>query len=99
MQSPPYTDEDHALLIGLDLYERGLCECGHPKSVAWHGDMDGWFDADESKFVCHACSAVKGEEVAYAAAPKNLRDLELQPLTPFQLGVTTTAPAPPPRHT
>lgn len=89
IQSPPYVVEDQALLTGLDLYEQSLCRCGHPKAVAWHADMDGWFEEDT--YVCHACSV--GREPDDKAIYRHVRSTrpDDRPLPPFLLGVTTTS--------
>lgn len=97
LQSPPYTPEDHALLLGLDLYERSLCRCGHPREIAWHSDMDGWWEGQDAQVVCYACSAAHGKEIAYTLSATNTRPAD-RPLPPFQLGVTTAAPAPDSSH-
>lgn len=91
--SPAWTPEDRALLMGLELYESSLCRCGYPRSVAWHSEMDGWFgdDGEAEKYVCHACSALHGQQVAYPLA-MNTRPADADPLPPFRLGATTTAP-------
>ena len=91
IHSPPFIAEDVALLSGLELYEQSLCRCGHPKSVAWHSEMDGWFEADE--YVCHACSAGKdGTDKAVYTVTRNTRPADRPPLPPFVLGDTTTSP-------
>lgn len=89
IQSPPYVTEDQALLTGLDLYEQSLCECGHPRAVAWHADMDGWYE--EQTYVCHACSAGREDnDKAVYRVSRSARPAD-KPLTPFVLGVTTTS--------
>jgi hypothetical protein len=87
IQSPSYTPEDTALLMALEKYEAGLCKCGWPRSIAWHSEMDGWFDGEA--FVCHACSAVADRQVIYSIA-RDTWPSEKGPLPPFVLGVTTT---------
>lgn len=90
--SPPYTAEDHALLLGLGGYEATLCECGFPRHEAWHAEMDGWFEGEG--FVCHACTArlrvsdPEAKPVVYVMAHSTLPPE--QQLPPFRLGVTTT---------
>jgi len=88
IHSPEYTVEDRALLLGLSLYESRRCQCGEPRERAWHSEMDGWYVADE--FVCLACSARQGREVAYTV----MRDESPadMPLPPFVLGKTTVEP-------
>lgn len=90
IQSPQWTPEDQALLIGLQEYEAGLCECEWPVEVAWHADMEGWFDGQS--FVCHACSARQGHEVVHTLRPTTDRDFTVKPLIPFEFGLTTTEP-------
>lgn len=90
IQSPAYVGEDRALLRALKLYEDGLCGgCRFPVDVAWHSDMDGWFEVEE--YVCYACSARSpdGPNVTRSM----VRDVrpESKPLPPFVLGVTTTS--------
>lgn len=89
IQSPAYTAEDRALLTGLRTYEAELCRCGVPRSVAWHSEMDGFFEAD--RFVCHACTAKSGSEkkVIYSLA-RDTRDPAKGDLPPFVLGMTTS---------
>lgn len=54
----PWTDEDRALMLALDLYRSTLCPgCDQPKETAWHPDQDGWWEADPAAtFVCHPCT-------------------------------------------
>lgn len=91
IQSPPYIDEDVALLSGLDLYEQSLCKCGFPKHIAWHSDMDGWFESEEDvdHFVCFGCSAGRDpdDKVIYRRV-RNTRPAD-KPMPEFRLGVTT----------
>lgn len=89
--SAAFTDEDRGLLLGLRKWEAGLCTgCHEPREIAWHSDMDGFYDG--AKYVCHACTARDGGErkVIYSIA-KTSRDFEARPLPPFELGVTTTS--------
>lgn len=89
IHSPPWTPEDRGLLIGLERWEASLCKCGQPRSLAWHSDMDGDFEAPG--FVCFACTAVGGgEEKVKYHVPRTDRDFHARPLPPFQLGLTTT---------
>lgn len=93
VHGPLYTPEDRALLAGLSAYEDSLCGgCSEPIAVAWHSEMDGWYDGDG--FVCHACSAKAGHEVAYAIV-RNTRPDSKGPMPPFVLGETTDKPTPP----
>lgn len=95
ISGPPYTAEDHALIGGLRAYERTRCPggCGFAIDVAWHSDMDGWFD-DVHEYVCHACTAREGTERKFVSTATS-RDFTVQPLPPFEMGGTTTAPTPP----
>lgn len=91
VQAAPFTAEDRGLLIGLHRWESGLCPgCREPRSVAWHSDMDGFYDGEG--FVCHACTARDGGEkkVIYRYATTS-RDFDARPLPPFEYGVTTTS--------
>lgn len=89
IQSPAWTPEDRGLIAGLDIAEAELCRCGHPRSLAWHSDMDGDFDV--TRYVCHACTALEGgdEKVKYAVVG-TVRDFTVRPLPAFRLGFTTT---------
>lgn len=89
MQSPPYNREDRALLMALESYEASLCRCGVPVTVAWHSEMDGYYEADDA--VCHVCSAKAGRQVVYATNLRNTRDMSI-PMPPFVPGKTITAP-------
>lgn len=90
IQSPAYTVEDRALLTGLGVYEDSLCNCGIPREIAWHSEMDGWFD-NVDHYVCHACTARRGDDKkAIYVFARHSRDLRTSPLPPFQLGVTTS---------
>lgn len=96
IHSPDYVAEDHAMLLGLQLYEDSLCPgCGWPKHVAWHADMDGWFDAHEVK--CHACTARREAGADGTRAPVTYTyTVDTRPeddlvLRPFVLGLTTTS--------
>jgi hypothetical protein len=97
IQSPGWTPEDHALVLGLAKYEDELCRCGFPKTLAWHSEMDGWFECDTQvdQFVCHACTARNdGKQVTYVRI-RNTRPDDQGEIPPFVLGTTTTAPDPP----
>lgn len=51
--------------------------------------MDGFYEAD--KFVCHACTAKRGDDKkAIYALARHTRDMHAKPLPEFVLGVTTT---------
>lgn len=89
VQSPAYTREDRALFMGLEAYNSSLCRCGVPIRVAWHSEMDGFFEGDEA--VCHVCTARAGRQVVYATV-RNTRD-PARPMPPFIPGKTITAPA------
>lgn len=89
VSSPAYTREDRALLMGLEFYEASLCACGVPIALAWHSEMDGFYEADET--VCHVCSARKGRQVVYGTNLRNTRDMS-QPMPPFVPGKTITTP-------
>jgi hypothetical protein len=61
IDGPAYIAEDHALLLGLQQHEDSLCPgCGQPKHVAWHSDMDGWFEVEVIK--CQACTVLNAPE-------------------------------------
>lgn len=89
LQSPPYTGEDRALLMGLESWEASLCRCGVPVQVAWHSEMDGYFEADQ--VVCHVCTARAGRQVGYSANLRSTRD-PAAPMPAFVPGKTITAP-------
>lgn len=92
IEGPAYITEDHALLLGLDMYEKSLCRgCSHPRAVAWHSDMDGWFESFSVK--CHACTAMSGDgskPVLYQYVVDTRPDPG-EPLPPFVLGLTTAS--------
>lgn len=98
ISSPAYVAEDRALLIGLELAEAAEdrhCRCGQPIEVAWHSDMDGYYERQD--FVCHACTALapdpqegKKEPVVHSRVI-NTRPTDAPALAPFVLGVTTSA--------
>jgi hypothetical protein len=89
IHSPAYTREDRALLMGLESYEASLCRCGVPVQVAWHSEMDGYFEADQ--VVCHVCTARAGRQVPYSTNLRSTRDPAL-PMPAFVPGKTITAP-------
>lgn len=95
IESPAYVTEDHALLTGLAAYEDSLCRCGVPKHIAWHADMDGWFETEPVK--CHACTAMRvtsdgttPEPVIYHLVV-DTRPADDRELTPFVFGLTTAS--------
>lgn len=92
VQSPAWTEDDRALMLALQTYESSLCggPCGQPREVAWHSELEGWFESH--KYVCHGCSALRGEQVVYAVAVNEYPFEAKPPLPPFRLGETTTPP-------
>lgn len=91
ISSPAFTAEDQALLMGLDLYERDLCRCDYPRSVAWHSEMDGFFEGEE--YTCMACTAGNdGKPVTYSVVRNTRNEHDHGPMPPFELGVTTVSP-------
>lgn len=92
IESPAWTDEDRALLLGLQLYEGSLCQCGEPRSLAWHSELEGWYETD--RFVCHACTARNGGEQVVYVTVRNTYPFEKKkgPLPVFKLGETTSTP-------
>jgi hypothetical protein len=91
VETPEWTDEDRAALLGLQMYESTLCAgCGEPKHTAWQ--VNGWYKAHS--FVCDACTAMTGEgdqrkdqtyTVAYLEPGTDLGDLP-----PLQIGTPTS---------
>lgn len=75
--------------MGLESYEASLCRCGVPITVAWHSEMDGFYDVDE--VVCHPCSARAGRQVVYTTRLRSTRD-PARPMPEFVPGKTITAP-------
>lgn len=95
VESPEWTDDDRALLLALDAYESTLCPggCGQPRELAWHSHMEGFYDP--TRWICHACTAREGLEVAFAVTEVD-RDLPAERIAafpPFEIGVTTTEPS------
>jgi hypothetical protein len=95
ISSPDYVAEDHALLLGLETYEKSLCSnCGWPRHLAWHSDMDGWFEGHTVK--CQACTAMSTDPtkpVLYHFTTDTRPVDESgghEPLSPFVLGLTTS---------
>lgn len=91
--SPAWTADDRALLLGLDLYESGMCSCGQPKDVAWHELTDGEWEPERA--VCHACTALQGHQVVYQSAVLHMPAERRALMSPFVWGETTTEPSPP----
>lgn len=63
--------------------------CGMPIRIAWHADMDGWFEGHQVK--CHACTAMQedpSKPVIHRFAV-DIRPADDRDLSPFVLGVTT----------
>jgi len=92
-QAAAYTPEDQALLLGLEAYEHqqkhgrlGSCTCGWPVEIAWHSEMDGWFEGLD--VLCHACTAKAGKPVTHTIV-RDTRPPDHPPLPPFVLGETT----------
>lgn len=92
--SAAYTPADQALLMGLEAFEHqqtrtglGNCACGWPIEVAWHSEMNGWFEA--VSYVCEVCTARSGKQVAHTLV-SDTRPPGHPPLPPFKLGETTT---------
>lgn len=57
VKDPVWSPTDRALALANDLYKRSLCsDCGHPRSRAWHPDMDGWFEGHSVE--CFGCGAI-----------------------------------------
>lgn len=96
VEAPEWTEGDRAALLGLQAYESTLCPgCLLPKQVAWHSDMDGWFEAESA--VCLACTAKTGtgdaaQEQVYHLVHHTQSDLEVAALSPLELGVNTKRP-------
>ncbi|MDN4173915.1 hypothetical protein QWY28_13220 [Nocardioides sp. SOB77] len=77
--------------MALAAYEGQLCPgCRQPIALAWHSDMDGYYDAES--YVCHACTARSdSDEKTRWVIAHHTRDLDANPVPPFVLGVTTTS--------
>lgn len=78
--------------MGLAVFEASRCDCDWPVEVAWHADMEGWFDGQS--YVCHACSARQGREVVHTLKPTTDRNFQVKPLSDFDWKTTTTPPKP-----
>lgn len=91
LEGPAYVSEDHALLFGLNLYEESLCpgRCGWPRHLAWHEDMDGWFEDHTVK--CQACTAMSEDpsKPVLFHYVVDTRPADDQDLSPFVVGLTT----------
>lgn len=90
LESPAWTEDDRSLMLALQQDEATLCACGEPRDHAWHSELEGWYEVE--KFVCHACTASRGDQVVYAIARNDYPFDEMPPLRLFELGVTTTPP-------
>lgn len=88
-----WSQEDRALILAWRIYRDSLCDgCSQPRAVAWHWDMDGWYDVEVRE--CQACSAVDsrmsdergGEDDHRKRYPMvhSTRDLGAKPLPPFE---------------
>lgn len=96
IEAREWTEDDRALLLALAEYESTLCTgCGQPKHLAWHADMEGWFEAHS--WVCHACTAQQGHEVSYSVplVDKDLSAEKRNAMPEFDLMTTVTGPTPP----
>lgn len=99
MESPEWTDEDRAALLGLQEYESTLCPgCGNPKQHAWHTDMTGWWKS--RRFVCLPCTENAGEgpdgkpvERVFIQSFPDPAAGDLSDLSELQLGVNTVTPS------
>lgn len=94
MESPAFTEEDRCLLLGLDAYEGSLCPgCDHPIELAWHSEMNGWFETDS--YVCHSCTSKledQSKPTAYSIVRNTMPPDRVAALPAFELGETTSAP-------
>jgi hypothetical protein len=43
------------LMLALEVYEDGLCGCGHPLVVAHDPDNEGWYEVHKPQ--CQACAS------------------------------------------
>lgn len=41
-------------MLALEVYEDGLCSCGHPTILSHDDDNDGWYEAH--KVQCQSCA-------------------------------------------
>ena len=97
--SPDWSEDDRTLAAALQWADDQECPgCHQPREIAWHSDMEGWYDPDDKngggtiRLVCHGCSAKHGHEVVYSIVHTS-RDFEKNPIrVPFKLGSTTTPP-------
>lgn len=60
----PWTDEDRKLMLAYRMYLDSLCPggCGQPRALAHHPDNEGWYDVDDHRTTCHACTALRRAE-------------------------------------
>lgn len=78
--SPAWTEDDRALMLGLQMYEDHLCLCGHPRERAWNPDLSGW--VEHTEYECAYCSEAKGEQVKYRVPIDTFpEDQQLRPMT------------------
>lgn len=91
LHDPEWTEDDVALMRGLDIYEETLCPgCRRPKRLAWHKHTEA--EWDPNPFVCHACSAEQGKEVVYASPTLGLSPERLAQLPPWDFETMTSEP-------
>lgn len=89
--TPEWTDEDHAALLGLQMYEATLCNgCGQPKAEAWHAGSDGYYEGRKVK--CFACSSMNGDDVAHGVLTAVPTDTVIAKFQPFDLLKSTAEP-------
>lgn len=93
MQSPTWTEDDRALLLGLAEYESTFCPggCGKLKEIAWHDYSQEEYVA--VRFMCHACTARQdGTPAVYSVITDGPSPDKAAKFPPFELGKTTTEP-------
>lgn len=93
--APAWTGEDRDLLIALRLHEEELCPggCGELRTVAWHQELDGWYESEpDDEWVCHACTAREGKQKVFARVRNTYPSDRLAALSPLEVGVNTTPP-------
>lgn len=83
-----WTDEDRALMLAWRIYSDSLCRgCSQPVAIAWHPDMNGWYEVDMVE--CQACSAVERKVHGDEGKPReypmvvDTRDYSAKPLPPM----------------
>jgi hypothetical protein len=96
VESPEWTEEDRAALLGLQAYEDTLCPggCGQPRQIAWHADAQALCDVNQ--YVCTACTARDGHQRVYTQpyfADEPGAPVKLADLSPLRLGVNTIEPS------